>query len=114
MTKDQARADSRGLREKGTVMMLLASFCFSLGGLLIKMVPWNPLAINGARNAIAACVIGLYIVATRHRIKFNFTVFTGAVCMAGVTTLFAIANKMTTAGNAIILQYTEPVWVVLL
>ena len=89
---------------RGTLMMLGASFCFSLGGILLKIIPWNPFAINGVRNLIAACVIGLYIFFTHHRMKFNFTVFMGAVCMAGVTTLFAIANKLTTAGNAIVLQ----------
>ena len=99
---------------RGTLMMLGASFCFSLGGILLKIIPWNPFAINGVRNLIAACVIGLYIFFTRHRMKFNFTVFMGAVCMAGVTTLFAIANKLTTAGNAIVLQYSMPIWLILL
>ena len=94
--------------------MLSASVCFSLGGLLIKMVPWNPLAINGVRNLIASCVIGLYICFTHHRIKVNFTVLSGAVCMAGVTTMFTIANKLTTAGNAIVLQYSAPIWIILL
>ena len=97
----------------GTGCILLASVCFSLGGLLIKLIPWNPLAINGVRNLIACIVIGIYLLATHHRIKFNFTVFCGAVCMFGVTTLYAIANKMTSAGNAIVLQYTAPVWIII-
>lgn len=102
------------LKTRGMLIMLSASVCFSIGGLLIKIIPWNPFAINGSRNLIAACVIGLYIYFTGHRMKFNFTVLAGAVCMAGVTTLFTVANKLTTAGNAIVLQYTEPVWVILL
>ena len=40
-------------RTLGTACMLAASLCFSTGGLLMKLVPWNPLAINGARNLIA-------------------------------------------------------------
>ena len=96
----------------GIAAMIAASLCFSLGGLLIKMIPWNPFAINGARTLISAVVIGLYIIATHHRLKFNLTVFVGAVSMAGVLTLFTVANKLTTAGNAIILQYTTPVWVI--
>ncbi|MBR2256607.1 MAG: DMT family transporter [Blautia sp.] len=98
----------------GTACMLAASVCFSTGGLLIKLIPWNPLAINGARNLVACCVIGLYILLTRHRLKWNLTVCAGAISMAGVTTLFAIANKLTTAGNTIILQYTAPIWIILL
>ena len=95
-------------------MMLCASLCFSTGGLLMKLIPWNPLAINGARNLIACLVIGGYILATHHKIKFNPTVLVGAVSMAGVTTLYSIANKLTTAGNTIILQYTAPIWIVIL
>ena len=80
----------------------------------MKIVPWNPLAINGVRNVIAAVVIGLYILAIHHKLKFNFTALVGAISMAGVTTLFSIANKLTTAGNTIILQYTAPIWIVIL
>ena len=98
----------------GTAAVLAASLCFSTGGLLMKIIPWNPLAINGVRNVIAAVVIGLYIFAIHHKLKFNFTVLVGAICMAGVTTLFSIANKLTTAGNTIILQYTAPIWIVIL
>ena len=104
-------ADKRRL---GTAMVLAASLCFSTGGLLMKLIPWNPLAINGVRNAISSVVIGLYILATHHRIKFNPTVLVGAISMAGVTTLYSIANKLTTAGNTIILQYTAPSWIVIL
>lgn len=95
-------------------MVLAASLCFSTGGLLMKLIPWNPLAINGARNAISSVVIGLYILATHHKLKFNPTVLVGAISMAGVTTLYSIANKLTTAGNTIILQYTAPIWIVIL
>ena len=104
-------ADKRRL---GTAMVLAASLCFSTGGLLMKLIPWNPLAINGVRNAISSVVIGLYILATHHKIKFNPTVLVGAISMAGVTTLYSIANKLTTAGNTIILQYTAPIWIVIL
>ena len=106
--------ENKAQKIRGTLTMLSASVCFSLGGLLIKMVPWNPLAIYGVRNLIASCVIGLYICFTHHRIKVNFTVLAGAVCMAGVTTMFTIANKLTTAGNAIVLQYSAPIWIILL
>ena len=87
----------------GPLMMLGAALLFSIGGALIKLIPWSPLAINGMRNLIAAVVMGAYIRIKRHRLKFNKTVAFGAVCMFGVTTLFIIANKLTTAANSIIL-----------
>ena len=94
--------------------VFLASVCFSLGGLFIKLVPWQALAINGARNLIGAAVIGIYLVVTRHKLVFSRPVFIGAASMIGVTTLFALANKMTTAANAIVLQFTAPAFVILL
>lgn len=53
----------------GMVAMLGASLCFSIGGLLIKLIPWNPLAINGIRNLIASCVIGGFMLVKHHRPK---------------------------------------------
>ena len=101
---------------KRTAVMLvfLASVCFSTGGLFIKLIPWNALALNGARNLIGAAVIGIYLLIRRHRIVLSREVFIGAGSLIGVTTLFAISNKLTTAANAIVLQFTAPVFVILL
>lgn len=92
----------------------MAAVLFSIGGLCIKLVPWSPLAINGTRNLISAILIGIYLKATHHKIVFNPAVLFGAVCMAATTTLFTIANKLTTAANTIVLQFTAPVFVILL
>ena len=54
---------------KGTIYVLAAAVLFSIGGLCIKMIPWNPLAINGARNLIAAALIGAYIKSQGHRLQ---------------------------------------------
>lgn len=94
--------------------VFLASVCFSTGGLFIKLVPWSALAINGARNLIGALVIGIYLLLTRHRLKISRPVILGALSLIGVTTLFALANKLTTAANAIVLQFTAPAFVILL
>ncbi len=101
------------VRNRSVLCVFLASMCFSTGGLFIKLVPWSPLAINGARNLIGAAVIGIYLLVTRHRLVFSRRVFIGALSMIGVTTLFALANKMTTAANTIVLQFTAPVFVIL-
>ena len=98
----------------GSVLcVFIASLLFSTGGLFIKLVPWSALAINGARNLIGAAVIGIYLIATRHKVRFNRRILIGALSMMGVTTLFAISNKLTTAANAIVLQFTAPVFVIL-
>ena len=104
----------KDIRRFGMVMMLMASICFATGGLFMKLISWSPLAINGARNLIACIVIGIYLLVIKHKLKMNPTVLLGAVSMAGVTTMYAIANKLTTAGNTIILQYTAPVWIMVM
>ena len=94
--------------------VVAASVCFSTGGLFMKLIPWSALAINGARNLIGAVVVGLFLLLTRHKPVMNKTVAVGALSLMGVTTTFALANKMTTAANAIVLQFTAPVFVILL
>ncbi len=101
-------------RRRGVLCVFLASVFFSTGGLLIKLIPWSALAINGARNLIGALVIGVFLLVTRHRLVFSRQVLIGALSTMGVTTLFTVANKLTTAANAIVLQYTAPVFVILL
>lgn len=98
----------------GQLLMLAAAVCFSGGGVLCKLVPWSAFAINGVRSLVAAAVLGTYLLVRRHRVRVNRSVLIGAVCYAGVTTLFILANKLTTAANAIILQYTAPVWIILI
>ena len=100
-------------RNRSVLAVFLASVCFSTGGLFIKLIPWSALAINGARNLIGAAVIGIYLLAARHMVVFSRRVLTGALSVIGVTTLFTLANKMTTAANTIVLQFTAPVFVIL-
>ncbi len=102
------------IRTRSALFVFLASVCFSTGGLFIKLIPWSALAINGARNLIGASVIGIYLLLARRKIIFNKRVLIGALSLIGVTTLFALSNKLTTAANAIVLQFTAPVFVILL
>jgi drug/metabolite transporter (DMT)-like permease len=83
-----------------------------LGGVLIKSVTWNPLAIAGMRSGIAALVFLCYL--RRPRFTFSPTQIGGAVAYAGTVVLFVVANKLTTAANAIVLQYSAPIYVILL
>ena len=101
-------------RRRSVLFVFLASLCFSTGGLFIKLIPWSALAINGARNLTGSAVIGIWLLITRRRLVFSPRVLVGALSLIGVTTLFAVSNKLTTAANAIVLQFTAPVFVILL
>ena len=100
-------------RQKGTLCVFIAAVLYSIGGLCIKFIPWSGLAINGGRTGIAALVVGAYLVITHHKPRMNRWILLGAMCVFFAHTLFAIANKMTTATNAIVLQFTAPVFVIL-
>jgi drug/metabolite transporter (DMT)-like permease len=91
--------------------LVLAALCWSLGGLLIKSVGWPPLAVAGGRGLVA----GLFLLATNRGLRFRFSrpQVIGAVGYAACTVTFCTATKLTTAANAILLQYTAPVWVAL-
>jgi drug/metabolite transporter (DMT)-like permease len=91
--------------------MAAAALCWSLGGLLIKSVPWPPLAVAGGRGFIAAAFLAAF--APRFRFTWSAAQLGGAVAYAATTVLFVTANKLTTAANAILLQYTAPVWIAL-
>ena len=97
---------------KGTLCVVLAALLYSIGGLCIKIIPWSGMAINGGRTAIALPVIGLYLWANRHPLRCNRWILLGAVSVFGCNTLFSVANKLTTAANAIVLQFTAPIFVI--
>jgi drug/metabolite transporter (DMT)-like permease len=102
------------MKKNGTIYVMLAAVLFSIGGLCIKMIPWGAMAINGGRNLIAVPVLLLYIKLTGHKLRMNRAVIFGAVCMCAVTTLFTLANKLTTAANTIILQFTAPIFAMIM
>ncbi len=98
-------------RKNAILMLLFAGVLWSLGGLLIKSIPWHPLAISGLRGGIAAIVI--YVFSKDRKIIITYEKLFAACLYTLVVTLFVVANKLTTAGNAILLQYTAPVYVAL-
>lgn len=102
------------LEQRNTLFVFLAAVLYSIGGLCIKVIPWNGMSINGARNLVAILVVGGYLLITKHKLRLNRFIALGAFCVCGTNILFSLANKMTTAANTIVLQFTAPVFVILL
>jgi drug/metabolite transporter (DMT)-like permease len=94
------------------ILLLLSALCWSLGGVLIKSIDWPPMAIAGGRSAIAIPIILLCI--GRPRFTFSRAQVGGALGYAVTVVLFVFATRMTTAANAIFLQYTAPIYVALI
>ena len=94
------------------LFLLAAALCWSTGGLLIKLIDLDPIGLAGARSAIAGLMIWLFL--RRVRFTYSHQLLLGSLAYAGTVILFVLSTKTTTAANAILLQYTAPVWVALL
>jgi drug/metabolite transporter (DMT)-like permease len=96
----------------GPMYMAAASVCWSLGGVLIHFIPWSAMSIIGIRALLAALVFAVY----RRGFKINFTKgnIIAGLCLSCTTILFVFANQLTTAAAAILLQFTSPVWVLII
>lgn len=99
------------IQSKGNLYILITSILWSTGGILIKFIPGNAVAINGARSLVALLFFLIYKRSVK--IKMNRHIIAAALCLVLTNTLFVISNKMTTAANAIVLQYTAPIFVLL-
>lgn len=94
---------------KGLAAAFVAAVLWSTGGIFIKLIPLGALEISGLRSALAALtILALY---RRRSLKFNWSIALNGLFYAGVMILFVVATKLTTAANAIFLQYTAPIYV---
>ena len=94
------------------LMVLGAALLWSTGGLFIK---WNDLSafeLSFGRSLLAAVTVML--LTRREGFRLNFVTGVAAVLYAALLLLFVVATKLTTAANAIFLQYTAPVYILLL
>ena len=97
----------------GILMVLSTALFWSTAGILIKLMPWNPLVIGGWRGLAAALMIFAYMKLKRMPIVINRHSLLVGAAVAVTNLLFLAANKLTTAANAIVLQYTNPIFIVL-
>ncbi len=108
----------------GTAALLICAVLWSTGGIFFKNIEWNGVAIAGVRSLIA---VSFMLLVTRRGIQISVRDEKGrpdklstvlfwiaAVSYALTMILFVAANKLTSSANAILLQYTCPVYIILL
>ena len=95
------------------IEMLICATLWSIAGIFMKLLPWNGFAVASLRSLIAGLTIAAYILIRGKRIIINRRTLVTGVFTACVYTCFAVANKLTTAANAIVLQFTSPVFIVI-
>ncbi len=94
---------------RAVLLVAAAALLWSSGGLFIKVAPMPGLAVACGRAVIATL---FYLAVLRPDLRKAR--FTTALAYAGCVVTFVTATKLTTAANAIFLQYTGPAYVLLL
>lgn len=96
---------------KGILAVFLTALLWSSGGLFIKLITLTPMQISFFRCLIAAFVFAILF---RQKIlKLNPLALLNSISYAAVLIFFVIATKTTTAANAIFLQSTAPIYVLI-
>ena len=120
---------------EGVPALVLCALLWSTGGILIKLVEWNPFAIAAVRSIVA----GVFISVITRRMPFfavrksfaaepsansskasanidkaaTLNMWLAAVCYALTMIMYVLGNKMTTAANTILLEYTSPIYIIM-
>lgn len=95
-----------------TIEMLICALLWSIAGIFMKLIPWNGFAIAGIRSLIAGLTMLAYVLIKRYKLVINKKTLTAGLFTGLVYTCFTVSNKLTTAANAIVLQFTSPVFIV--
>ncbi len=104
--------DSVSERRKAVLLMILAAVLWSTGGVMIKELSWSPLAILVGRNIFSSVLLLAYL--RRFPTRWTRWKIVAAAGHLLTSFLFISSTKLTTAANAIFLQYPAPVYLVLL
>ena len=98
---------------KAILQMLTCAALWSIAGIFIKLIPWNAFAISSLRSLFACITVFAFIKIKGYEISINRRTLTAGILMSLVYTAFVGANKLTTAANAIVLQFTAPLFIVI-
>lgn len=120
MTERAAYAPGR-VAQHAPWFLVLCAVLWSSSGLFIKLMQWQPLSILSARSLFAAGVLIAFLALRRRagmadpplRAPLTRLEVIGALCYFGTQAAFVTSTKLTTAANAIFLQYTAPIYVLL-
>jgi drug/metabolite transporter (DMT)-like permease len=92
--------------------VIAAVLLWSTGGLFIKLTSLDPYQLTFYRSLLAA--ITVVLLTYKRGLRINVFGLLGSVFYALLLFLFVWATKHTTAANAIFLQYTAPIYILIL
>ena len=107
----------KGHQLAGQMAVLAGALLWSTSALFIKMLELHPVVIAGSRSFLAAIfllVVRFISPPPKSAKNKAFPFWASAICFALMIHTFVYANTITTAANAILLQYSAPIWAALL
>ena len=108
--------ESIPLHKKGLIYISFSALLWSSGGLFIKVIELDAFQISFYRSGIAALTILIICLYKKINLRFEFDIISVlcSLSYAFILILFVIATKLTTAANAIFLQFTAPIYLLVL
>lgn len=94
------------------LLVLIAVALWSTGGLFIKLTTVDAFTVNAGRSLFAAITVAIFTF--RKGLKPDLFTLLTSLLYAATLSFFVYANKNTTAANAIFLQYTAPIYILVL
>lgn len=99
---------------KGMLLMLICPTIWSLSGLIAKALPWPGLCIAGFRGILSALTIYVYMRVCKFERVYTWRTLATGLTITGTLLSYFASLKLIPAANAVALQYTEPVFLLIL
>lgn len=107
-------ASDKAKKNLAAFEVLLCGLMWSTGGIFIKLIPWNSFVIAGLRSLLSGLVAFIYLRYRHMRFIVSRRSMAAGAALGLTMTFFVAANKLTTAANAIVLQFTAPVFIIII
>lgn len=99
------------MRHLAILSMVMTGVLWSFTGLLVKVLPWNGVVIAGLRGLVTTITLWVYLLCIRQRVVINKRTLLLAVFLMTDNFAFLRASQLTKAANAVVLQYTAPIFI---
>jgi len=97
---------------QAVLLLISTAVLWSFGGLFIKLIDMHPAATAGGRSAIAALLF--FLLLGKPKLKMTRSQWGATLAYTATVIFFVFGTRLTTAANAILLQYTAPAYTILL
>ena len=101
-------------KNKAIIQMVICSMMWSIAGILFRFIDCNPFVIAGWRSFFSMITVLVFMKISKIKIHFTKNSMASALFLCLTYFAFVSANKLTTAANAIVLQFTSPVFILLI